>query len=228
MVTEPVKNYLDSTKLGYVYDNVSDCSRPTAVATTASMTFSAPEETPAPSGERKAAAMVGASRTVAIKSPTISVELDLPRPKLESAVADLRQPGTVQLVLRDITADSHPGVLFHIYLEKKGDPASRQHVGTLSWFGAFRHGHGGHQGGHEGPEKKTRTFDVTDELRALGGSAVAASGLTVVIEATSGRVPADPGKLQVHREEAARAFRAESNLRIGSIELRAAPAPARQ
>lgn len=218
--TKPVKEFLDSTPLGYVYDNVTDCSRPTAVAALASMTVAPPEPTPAPSGERKRA-MVGASRTVAIKSPTTSVDLDVPRPKLESALTDLAQPGTVQLILRDITADSHPGVLFHVYLQKKDDPASRQHVGTISWFGAFRHRHEG----QAGPEKKTRTFDVTDELRALGGSA-AASGLTVVIEATHGRVPSDPAKQRAQREEAGEAFRAEANLRIGSIELHAVPAPA--
>lgn len=222
--TQPVKKFLDSTVLGYVYDNVSDCKRPEAAATVASMTFAAPEETPAPAaasgGERKAA-MVGAVKTIAIKGPTTSVDLDLPRPKLEGALKDLAQPGTVQLILRDITADSHPGTLFNVYLAKKDDPANRQHVGTISWFGAFSH----HHEGDSGPETKTRTFDVTDELRALGDSSLAAAGLTVVIEATDGRVPADPAKLQAHRDKASKAFRAESNLRIGSIELHAVPAP---
>lgn len=224
MQTLPVKGFLDSKTLGYVYDNVTDCSRPKAVASLASMTFAAPEETPAPAagGERKKA-MVGAAKTVAIKTPTTSVDLDVPLPKLKGALADLAQPGTVELILRDIAADSHPGTLFHVYLAKKDDPANRQHVGTISWFGAFRHRHGG----ESSPDKKTQAFDVTDELRALGGSA-AESGLTVVIEATTGRVPADPAKLQAHREEANKAFRAESNLRIGAIELHAVPAAPKQ
>ena len=164
--------------------------------------------------------MVHASKSIPVTSPTTSVDLDVPRPKLAGALADLRTPGTVKLVLRDITADSPPGTLFNVFLATKDDPANRQHVGTISWFGAFRHRHEG----HVGPEKKILTFDVTNALRALGGGA-AASGLTVVIEATDGLVSTDLAQLQTQRAEASKAFRAEANLRIGSIELHAVPAP---
>src|SRR5262245_18156123 len=160
--------------------------------------------------------MVKASKSVAITSPMTSIDLDVPRPKLESAFADLQTPGSVELVLRDITADSHPGVLFNVFLVKKDDPANRRHVGTISWFDAFSQG----PGSKGEIEKQTRTFDVTDEVRELGGSA-AASGLTVVIEATRGRVSTDPTKVQAQRDEASKAFRAAAHLRIGSIELRA-------
>lgn len=217
MVTRPVKDFLDSAPLGYVYDNVTNCARPETAATGAAVTRPAPGGTPA-SGERKAA-LVGAKPSIAIKSATTSVDLDLPQPKLAAALSDLRQPGTVVLMLRDITADSHPGTLFDVYLARKGDTGNRQYVGTISWFGAFGH----HHGGHAGPMRKTRRFDVTDELRALDGESLAASGLTVVIEATDGRDPADPAQESAHRAAAAKEFRAEANLRIGSIELLAVP-----
>ena len=218
MQTQPVKNFVDSAALGYVYDNVTACARPAPRAADASAV--SPALGAASGGERKMA-MVGAAKSILIKSPMTSVDLDVPRPKLEAALADLQAPGTVELVLRDITADSPPGVLFDVFLAKKDDPANRQHVGTISWFGAFRHRHGD----QEGPEKKTLTFDVTDELRELGGTA-AASGLTVVIEATHGRVPTDRAKLQAQRDEASKAFRAGANLQIGSIELQAVTTPA--
>jgi hypothetical protein len=39
-------------------------------------------------------------------------------------------------------------------------------------------------------------------------------------------VSTDPAKLQAQRDEASKAFRAQANLRTGSIELRAVPTPA--
>jgi hypothetical protein len=74
-------------------------------------------------------------------------------------------------------------VLFDVYIAKKDAPNERKVAGTISWFGAFRHH------GSTGPYKKTLRFDVTDQLRELGGTANT-SGLTVTIEATQGRVAA--------------------------------------
>jgi hypothetical protein len=71
---------------------------------------------------------------------------------------------------------------------------------------------------------KTLTFNVTDQLRALGGDTTG-SGLTTVIEATNGLVSNNPATLSALREEAASSFQPEANLRIGSIELQAAPTP---
>jgi hypothetical protein len=214
MQTRPVKDFLDSAALGYVYDNVTDCSRPTVAAA------APPAPAAAPRGEREKA-MLGSVKAVPIQSPTTHIELDIPRPQLEGALRDLTQPESVRLTLRDITADGHPGTLFHVYLAKKGDPEQRKHVGTLSWFGAFRHRHGG----DHGPAAETRSFDVTDELRELNGGSLAAAGLTVILEATDGRVPVNEERHPEHRERVRNAFRAESNLRIGAVELHAVPAP---
>jgi hypothetical protein len=83
---------------------------------------------------------------------------------------------------------------------------------------------GGHHNIPRRPAKKTLRFDVTDELRALGGD-VASSGLSVVIEATDGRVTSDPAKADELRQAASQKFRAEAKVRIGSIELQAVPPP---
>ncbi len=217
LVTQPVKSFLDSTALGYVYDNDSDCSRQAATDTT-NTTLSTK---PAVSGSgKKTTAMIGSSKPIAIDQPQVSVDLPVPKPKLQGVLADASS--TTELVLRDVTAQSHPGTLFDVFVEKKGDPSTRTLVGTISWFGGFRHH------GHTGPEKRTFQFDVTEQLRALGKTA-SAEGLTVTLEASDGRVVADPAKAAAKKTLAAKAFRAQSKLQIGAIELQesstAAPPP---
>jgi hypothetical protein len=225
LVTQPVKNFLDSTTLGYVYDNDSACSRAAATDTTNTTLSAKPATKPAaPGSGKKTTSMIGSSKAIAINQPQVSVDLPVPKPKLQVVLSDLEKAATTELVLRDVTAQSHPGTLFDVFVEKKGDPSTRQLVGTISWFGAFRHH------GHTGPEKRTFQFDVTDQLRALGKTA-AAEGLTVTLEASDGRVAADPAKAAAKKTLAAKAFRAQSKLQIGAIELQESstatpPAPA--
>ena len=128
------------------------------------------------------------SSAVPITKPQTVVDLDIPPARLGAAVGDLDRAAPVELVLRDVTAASHPGVLFDVFLAKKGAPESAEHVGTISWFGAFRHH------GTSGPVKKTLTYDVTDALRALGGDALRTTGLSVIVEATEGRDSSDPAR----------------------------------
>jgi hypothetical protein len=72
--------------------------------------------------------------------------------------------------------------------------------------------------------KKTLRYDVTSEVKALDGGSLSDQGLTVVIEATTGVVPKESAKATEMPKQAAQAFRKEANVRIGSIELRAAGA----
>jgi len=167
-------------------------------------------------------AKVHATESIAITTPTTSVDLKVPPAPLASLFANVSGAAAkVQLVLRDITADRHPGTMFNVYLEKTANPADRQYVGTISWFSDFSHRHPG----HGGAVNKTLTFDVTDQLRALGGGTTGA-GLTTVIEATNGLVSSNPQTLSTLRAAAANSFQPGANLRIGSIELQAAPVPA--
>jgi tyrosinase len=209
MQTKPVSFVVDASRLGYVYDNATSCSRP-------STTLAAAAPRAAAGGAR---ALVHKSSAVPITKPQTVVDLDIPPARLAAAVGDLDRAAPVELVLRDVTAASHPGVLFDVFLAKKGSPDAREHVGTISWFGAFRHH------GTSGPVKKTLTYDVTDALRALGGAELRETGLTVIVEATDGRDSSDPATAAASRTSAAAAFRAESKLSIGAIELQAAPLP---
>jgi hypothetical protein len=191
---------------------------PIAVLAVAAASFLFPQaRAQAQAPPEKETAMISSLEGVRIDQPVTRVDLAVPRPRLESALRHLGTPGSVTLVLRDITAESSPGVLFNVYLVKTSEPGRRLRVGTISWFGAF----GGHGNIPRGPARKTLELDVTDKLRALGGD-VAASGLSVVIEATNGRVPADPAQAETERLAASRSFRPAAKMRIGAIELRQA------
>jgi hypothetical protein len=223
--TRPVKDFLNSATLGYVYDNVSDCARQAATPVVATR-VAPPVATlaAAPAGEPAQPSTVHAVGSVAITSPTTSVDLNIPRPALTNSFAGPLAAGQKELVLHDVTADSAPNTLFNVYLAVKSDPNKRERVGTISWFGAFGAARAMMHGGdmHAGPPKRTYTFNVTNALQALGGAD--ASDLTVVIDATDGLVPTDSAQLLASQQEARTAFRPEANVRIGSIELRAVPA----
>jgi len=209
--TQPVKNFLDSTSLGYVYDNVASCGRGAAPAPPTNL-----HATPDPAPQKMTT--LAAVKSTPINRAQTTVNISLPQPTMHRLLAQAEGAPNIELVLRDITAESHPGVLFDVYLAKKEDPKARQFVGTISWFGAFRHH------GHTVAEKRTLQYDVTRQLRKLGMTAET-SGVTVVLEATLGRVPANPSKAEEMHTFAAKAFRPEAKLQIGAIELRQAAVP---
>lgn len=168
--------------------------------------------------------MLGSAKDVAINGPRTTISIPVPKQTLRAALNELGTPRSVRLTLRNVSADAPPGTLFAVYVAKTTDTAARAHVGIISWYGAFMQ-----RGQPPGPTHQTLTYDVTRALQALGGRAVADSGLTVVIEATTGRVLATGSAADAADESAlaAREFRPQSNLRIGSVELSAVPAPGR-
>ena len=214
LVTNPVSMFINSAPLGYVYDNVANCSRTARLGAAPPPEGTAPS-VPQPIPEERRAGAVAPSSEVKIDRPKVSVDLPLQQQSLRRAVADVGRPGNMLLVLRDVSADSHPGALLDVYIARKGDPSTRQHVGTISWFGKFRHH------GESTSEKRTYKFDITDEVKALG-TAGAGEGLTVTVEASSGRVASGAGAAPAASaaDEGARDFRAQSNLKIGAIEVR--------
>lgn len=165
------------------------------------------------------ATMLGSVKNVALKGPHTTIALPLPRQKLRGALNDLNTAQSVQLILRNISADSPPGTLFAVSIAKATDPAKREQVGTISWYGAFMH-----HGRAGGPAHLTLTYDVTAALQALGGRTLADSGLTVVIDATTGRVSSGASAAGDRDESASAAqdFRPQANVRIESVELYAA------
>jgi hypothetical protein len=210
--TKPVSDFLDSKTLGYVYDNVTACSR----GITRRPIIRAGLELQTLTTEERFPTVVGASRPLPITGPQASVDIDVPATKLRALVTPAGAPQSSILVLRDVKADSPPGTLLNVYVSKKGQPGVRQYIGTINWFAAFHH--------HEGPSIRTLEFDVSDQLRALNVSTTT-PGVTVSFEATDGRVPTTTvttTKPLAIRPEVLRAFRPQANVQIGSIELRQA------
>ena len=120
LTTGPVKNFLNSTALGYTYENTIQCSRiqPSLLAV-------------APSGKAKPMSLMSTSKTILIRKASTTVDLKVPAPTLQGVLQN-QAPGNVELVLRDITAERHPGVLFEVFIAKKGAPQTRVAVGTIS------------------------------------------------------------------------------------------------
>ena len=95
-------------------------------------------------------------------------------------------------MLRDVSAQSDPGALLSVFVERKGAPNTRKYVGTINWFGVFDP-MSGMEGEHAGPSSRTFQYDVSKQLKALGANT---SELTVVFEATSGLVPTTKKRLK--------------------------------
>lgn len=204
--TQPVSNFLDTTALGYIYDNESDCTR-TPAAAPRLLAAAVPQEV-SPTAIETNGTVLASAKSISVDKATTSVAISAPATNLLGLPA--APSGPVYLVLRDITAQSPPGTLLDVYIAKKGQPQSKLYAGTISWFNDFSIGH--HH--HSGPLDKTLEFDVTDQLKKLG--ITGAAGLTVSIEATSGRALAK-GVATAHE---ATVFRPQAHVQIGSIELR--------
>ena len=211
--TQPVKNFLDSTTLGYVYDNVDNCTRSGGPRISADAAL----EQAITEGKQLQKTTLATSNRIAIDHPQTAVDIVVSEPNAKLLVAPPEGTVATELVLRDVTAESHPGVLFDVYIAKKSQPQTRKFVGTISWFGAFRHH------GSKGPEKRTFEFSVSDQLRELGE--IAGTPLTVTVEATGGRVPTNPDQVKSAQAAAAKAFRPDAKMEIGAIELQTKSMP---
>jgi Common central domain of tyrosinase/Polyphenol oxidase middle domain len=210
LVTNKVADLFNGTiKFDYVYQQASNCARPTA----------APRDVP-PAGPAMSASALESVRTklaapavlANVKNHAINAEVTRKRITLAGgAMASVRDvalretvavPVETELVLRNIKFNAHPGSQFHVLLERRDDPAKRVRVGTLSFFRSTK-AHEGHS------EEINRTFDVTEELRELAVSATDLKDVNVVFEATTGLGNATEPS-----------FDADGGLTVGEIELR--------
>lgn len=204
MQTKPIKEFLDSVPLGYVYDNVDECARQKSPLV----------EMVVPA-QMKSTLLGKTERPIPIDKPKIMLDISVPPTKLHGFLAE---GGKIDLVLRDITADSHPGVMFNVYVAHRATAVTRKYAGTISWFGAFSHH------GKPSPIEKTVRFEVTNQLRELENRS--GDQLTIIVQATQGRVPSEGGPTEEFLQVAAdKAFRPEAKLKIGVIELLAVVAP---
>jgi Common central domain of tyrosinase/Polyphenol oxidase middle domain len=206
-VTRPVKDFLDTRVLGYMYDNEANCTR-----TPPPPVVMAQAQTPAPAP----AAAASPSQPIRLNATATSVNVTIPEPKLNQLKAAAPAPAQTTLVLRDVSSQYDPGALLNVFVARKDKPNERQHVGTINWFGVFDP----MDGMDHGPRAaRTFRFDISKALHALGLSD--ARELTVTFEATSGLMPsgkqAKSGKSLAAPPAAS--FRANAELTVGAIEI---------
>ena len=211
-VTNTVRDIITGHMVDYVYEQASNCARtepPVLIAA------AGPPVKPMSAKEMKSARqslakpVVIASMTgVAMNAPVTRKTLVLPpatpaNAKMRSLALTQHDemPVEMDLELRGIHYEAHPNTMFKVYLERKDDPTKRAYVGSLSFFTPL-------EKSQPDSSEAVRVFDVTKELRSLGGEGM--SEVNVVFEAATGRLGAGE---KAH-------FNPRSNLVVDTIELR--------
>jgi hypothetical protein len=206
---QPVSNFVNTQLLGYQYDNESSCFRvpPAPLRVEANLK----QEPAAPVAYPN---LVASSPGVALKPTTTSIDIVIPRVKATSllAIPEGTSKG-VQLVLRHVIAEQPPLSLLDVYIERKGAPSTRQYVGTINWFGAFRHH------GMKMASDQSYDFEVTQQLKALGLTPTSPN-ITITLEASDGRVPTARAKAAVRATPPAATLSEGAKVRVGAVELR--------
>ena len=210
-VTRPVKDFLDTKVLGYVYDNESSCTRSAKLLAAAQT--SGPKQL-----EQAFPTVLATAKSIRLKPDTTSVDINIPSPTLNKLRG--ANPGHTELVLRNVSSQSDPGALLSVFIARKDDPNTRQYVGTINWFGVFDPMAGMEGSEHTGPISRMFQYDISRQLQSLGRSNT--KGLTVVFEATSGLVPSTKKRLKAGAAATppAARFRPDAALTIGAVELR--------
>jgi tyrosinase len=207
LVTRPMKDFLNTKALGYMYDNESNCTR--TPAPKIAVAQAAQREQAAP-----AAAKSSTTQPIRLNPTTTSVDITLQEPKMRQLLAGGAARTT--LVLRDVSSQYDPGALLSVYVARKDAPNKREHVGTINWFGV----HDAMEGmQHGGRVSRTFEFDITKALQALGVSDK--RELTVTFDATSGLVPSakKPTGAKSIAAPPAPAFGANAELTVGAVEI---------
>jgi hypothetical protein len=203
LVKRPVKDFLNTRVLGYLYDNESICIR-TPAANIAVAQTAGPEQAPS----------AASTPPISLNATTTLVDIMIPEPKQRQLAAGL--PGRTTLVIRDVSSQSDPGALLSVFPARKDVPNVREHVGTINWFGVFDP-MGGMQ--HEGRVSRIFRFDISKALQTLKNSDT--RELTVTFEATSGLV-ASAKKAASGKSLAtppAPEFRTGAALTVGAVEI---------
>jgi tyrosinase len=188
-VVAEVQDFMDIAKLGYAYDRleeVPDCPpRPVFLAA---------------AQNQKRRATVRAT-PVALGADPVQVTLE-PLPEREgevpvhlpNRVKSLEAERRLYLIVRDLRAETQPGVLYHVYLELPSGASREQleahHVGVLNFFHAVGHGEHGHGGEARKETERFLRFDITNLVKALQSKNLLRDKPTLTI-APVGRPAAD-------------------------------------
>jgi tyrosinase len=166
-ITDNVSNFMDTVKLGYVYDRlepVPDCPIQRDTLITAAQ-------------NQKKVAMLKAS-PVKLGEEAVKVTLEPVAARegeepmaFRAQVKAMPAGHRLFLVIKDLRADVQPGVLYDIYLNLPDKPTKEMlkahHVGVVNFFHA---GHGAGHAEHKAAAKKAERFvrfDITKLTKTL-------------------------------------------------------------
>ena len=164
-VSSALKDYFDTATLGYAYDALIPPAAPVGTASTLMAASSRTSATGAPEtvAHSRSAANLGGS-------PVHVALVPLPGTRGTTVLGlDPQQPGRrTYLVVKDLHTWKQPEVLFDIYLRpaRGGGLNQASHVGSINFFDAEFHDHGGGAMADVVGEN-FYSFDVTELLRGI-------------------------------------------------------------
>jgi tyrosinase len=167
-VVATIQDFLDIGKLNYTYDSLEQVpacpvSLPALRAAAASQRVQAVLSTGLSLGSQPVRAT--------LQSPLVSPQQEVPfTTRVQSSVATGHK---LYLVLKKLSAQVQPGVLYHVYFDLPAETPPEQwnsyYVGTLNFFDGL--GHSTHSGGgnmtQESMNQKFYSFDVTQVAKNL-------------------------------------------------------------
>lgn len=172
-VSGQLKDFFDTSLLGYGYDRYVGPDGQEAAMTLAATTTAIAMGTTA---ER-----IGAAASVELRERPVRSALKLAAGKPASALDTTRGRRTY-LVIKDLHTWAQPEVLYHVYITPRGGPPNQDtYVGNINFFDAEFHDHGNGALG-DALGENFYSFDVTALLqRIAAGSRRAAQSLEVTV-----------------------------------------------
>jgi tyrosinase len=156
-VVTAIKDVDTTTQLHYTYDHLEPCAKRI-------IPFN-----PALLAQIKSVVLASATPSAPLTKQPVRMNLELKAPEaqkgLPNHIRTLAPERKVYLVIKNLRANLHPEVIYHVYLglPEGTDPKNGQtyQVGTINFFNSVPHQ--GHSGAPEtNTEKRFYSFDVTD------------------------------------------------------------------
>lgn len=182
-VTGRLRDFFDTSSLGYTYDHfIPPPSGTTSTSTTLAAATGAAERIAAAATP----ARLGAGKTVVSLLPTTP-----------QGIGSIPASQHAYLVLSELHTWAQPGVLYHVYLAPaRGSVQSRgNYAETIHFFDAEFHQHGGGTDLDEALGENFFSFDVTDLLLRYARSGILERDTLAVTFVPGGRARPDSGAM---------------------------------
>ena len=181
-VTGRIRDFFDTTTLGYAYDTLI------------------PPVAPKQKTSGTVSRVAASTRMAELGAGTTTLTIRrLPGVTADPNILGLRSTSSSQrtyLVLKDLHTWKQPETLFHVYLSPSGNGVSKNaYVGAINFFDAEFHDHGGGSDLDTALGENFFSFDVTDLLRRYERSGAKARDALAVTIVPGGQPRKDAGAM---------------------------------